>query len=1076
MMIIQSNNLKQQFRKRIPFYNPIPSKRSFMNSKKIEQLKEKNEKEEDFSKSYFKGIKKLKNKGELSLGEHNRKNILVDTDSEESISFEESKKNNNKKGTTKLLVSKTEQASPNSTRKNLLNLKEQKKKEKLSKYIIKTERRNNKNFQSPNHLFQNYNNNTSIFREYNIKIPGSISRTKKRYNNIEESSEDELKENDSEIISQNFINMETQRNLRQRFSHQRNLEIIISPDMKITNVKIPNNNNNKSPIPNNNNYYMDNNINNISCIYNDYQINKNNLFSQKSPLIVNNNNNQYLYYSDKRQNQNKAFYPNTNNINNYSGIYNYIEASPISSFKYSSSPQRSPGGKVELKINQFNNSNKKHMSQYKDKMYYIVLLQRYIRDYIKVVNKKIKRIQSFWRGYWLRKIIYIRLIMFYKGQALIEHIMNFYSKLVKRNLKNLIYKCSFKPKKQVQYIFPTDKIQLINRLKTLNLGYKKNYFDKEILKINKNSSFTFKGILNDLNQKSKIEINSIIKENEKKFEELYYELLQKYEELKNQSYKFNEKLMEIEKNNLTIIEKNKMDDKKILNQAFYLKESKINKFSFDKNSSEENENEDELLKEGEILIPDDKLNKEIERINRRRNDKKLRNNKRINLENKEEEFFKKDKEDITISQRRFIINKKEKDENDKKKSSYSNEIIYNKKQSKFDLDDNLNIKTFKNIQIDYSFKNVNIIPIKKNRKRKKENDIINENVIKNEDEFTIENTNKLIEEKDYYKEINQLSDSDEDLNNKEKRFNKIRIQNNCSFSVIDRKYMLDQLPIIEEEKEELISIQNHVNDIFINNSKKENIKNIKFSNLEIEQNICQVNILKENKLILEKKLNEKVKYDINIIEVQIKGNDKIKKRKVKEFNNLIHDDEKIIINLIGNKKKVKKRKNKESEENENIKSTKKESLKYKIEHFELINKGKIKKETKLQLIKEENKLVIPNKNKVITLTIENIELKILSSLNKKKNKIYLREITLLNKNTLLYKLKKKELFNYSIDNEEFSIEGNEKEEKGIQTKTTNLKLQKDYFSIEKEYKSLEKDNNFILKKLKPTILSKKKKK
>ena len=45
--------------------------------------------------------------------------------------------------------------------------------------------------------------------------------------------------------------------------------------------------------------------------------------------------------------------------------------------------------------------------------------------------------------------------------------------------------------------------------------------------------------------------------------------------------------------------------------------------------------------------------------------------------------------------------------------------------------------------------------------------------------------------------------------------------------------------------------------------------------------------------------NEKVKYDINIIEVQINGNDKIKERKVKEFNNLINDEEKIIIHLIG---------------------------------------------------------------------------------------------------------------------------------------------------------------------------------
>ena len=123
MMITQTNNQKHQFKKRIPFYNPIPSKRSFITSKKLDELKEKIEKEEeDFSKYYFKGIKKLKNKGELSLGEHNRKNILVDTDSEESISFKESKKNNNKTGTTKLLVSKTEQASPNSTRINLLNL------------------------------------------------------------------------------------------------------------------------------------------------------------------------------------------------------------------------------------------------------------------------------------------------------------------------------------------------------------------------------------------------------------------------------------------------------------------------------------------------------------------------------------------------------------------------------------------------------------------------------------------------------------------------------------------------------------------------------------------------------------------------------------------------------------------------------------------------------------------------------------------------------------------------------------------------------------------------------------------
>ena len=81
----QIQNQNQKLRNQIPLYNPFPTKRKYINinigsrvvKKKIEQLKEKNEKkDEDFSKeNYLKGIKKLKNKGELSLGEHNRKNV-----------------------------------------------------------------------------------------------------------------------------------------------------------------------------------------------------------------------------------------------------------------------------------------------------------------------------------------------------------------------------------------------------------------------------------------------------------------------------------------------------------------------------------------------------------------------------------------------------------------------------------------------------------------------------------------------------------------------------------------------------------------------------------------------------------------------------------------------------------------------------------------------------------------------------------------------------------------------------------------------------------------------------------------
>ena len=76
-------------------------------------------------------------------------------------------------------------------------------------------------------------------------------------------------------------------------------------------------------------------------------------------------------------------------------------------------------------------------SYYKERLHHIILLQRFIREHLNYVNYRVEKIQSFWRGYWLRKIIYVRLIMFYKGQALIEHIMNFYSKLGNEKLVNV---------------------------------------------------------------------------------------------------------------------------------------------------------------------------------------------------------------------------------------------------------------------------------------------------------------------------------------------------------------------------------------------------------------------------------------------------------------------------------------------------------------------------------------------------------------------------------------------------------------------------------------------------------------
>ena len=75
--------------------------------------------------------------------------------------------------------------------------------------------------------------------------------------------------------------------------------------------------------------------------------------------------------------------------------------------------------------------------------------------------------------------------------------------------------------------------------------------------------------------------------------------------------------MKIEKSDI-LLEKN-IDDT-VFNQAFYLKESKIHKTSYDIN--EESEMGDEILRQGEILLTDEKEDNKmlsispIEKINK----------------------------------------------------------------------------------------------------------------------------------------------------------------------------------------------------------------------------------------------------------------------------------------------------------------------------------------------------------------------------------------------------------------------------------------------------------------------------
>jgi len=470
-------------------------------------------------------------------------------------------------------------------------------------------------------------------------------------------------------------------------------------------------------------YYIDNN----KIIYNIYNPKQRNNIYQSNTYL--NNNQQYPYYTDKRQYFNNKMYQNDSYTN--------------SSIKVLDSLQK-----------QMNLNNKVD------------------------IIKKIEKIQSIWRRYWIRKILYIRLMLFYKGQALIEHLMSFYVKYVSKILKNLIYYSSLKSKKQKTYKFLTDKMEVINGLKKFNLDIlRKNYFD--CLEISKNSSFSLERIYNSLNEESKIEIEK--KEN--KFEELYNNLLKEYQYLKNENEKLQDKLIEME-NNYNLFDKN-INDKNILNQAFYLKESKIHKFSFDKTNNDDNENVDDILNEGETINLMDR-----EKYTTKKNNKEKINN-----------------------------NQNKDDEEDEDKERKIGKILC----KEYEMKDNLYERN--------------------------------------------QNSNKKINEMD------------------------------------NSNYLSDQLPVIEEEKEEIILIDKNVNNIFISGNKLTNnvimnkinyISNLeiidkkivnKFINLKEEKN-NQIELImnknSENIKILKKKtlLNDKNKKDIEINYIidneifSIEGNEK----------------------------------------------------------------------------------------------------------------------------------------------------------------------------------------------------------
>jgi len=336
------------------------------------------------------------------------------------------------------------------------------------------------------------------------------------------------------------------------------------------------------------------------------------------------------------------------------------------------------------------------------------LIQRAYREHLDLINYKLEKIQSLWRGYWLRKVIYVRLLMFYKGQCLIDHLLNFYSMIAKRHFKHFCYKISFRKNRNISYKFLSDQMDLIGKMKMLNLtgpSIKRNVFEKNSLKIQKGTNFTFEGLIDKYSRRS-TRVSRAIQESEKKFEKLYYDLLKKYEEIKEMTHQFDMKKIKMAKKNIVfeILSSEEEYKNKYMKQAFYLKESKINK---DKSKEEEE------LNEGEMLFPDKQSNKTISDI--QQDEIQTRGRRYIRST---EEVKSKDSEEYRPTQRRYRRYVREEEDT----------LSVKTKDSKISVPK----KLFDNIQMDFSFKNINIVTKKKK----------GFNVVRKLDKFTIKGTMK----------------------------------------------------------------------------------------------------------------------------------------------------------------------------------------------------------------------------------------------------------------------------------------------------------------------------------------------
>ena len=956
---------------------------------------------EDLDNILSKALSKKKKRGILDMASPGNKDVLTDSDSE----LPESKNNKNmeivnrnshkKNGCAKLIIEKVESQAP---QKNEEYYKFTNQKKYDNNYNIN----NNKKRINNNSIYYNSSPNEMNAEYLKNKPKYSYKTTNINYksNNFQNYENTNQKEYPNQIKNKGiYFNS----NYKKKMNYSQNKILNSESNIRKDNNYMSNEKN-RMNLGNSNNSLEDNyyfNINKSPYIHNSTEssVDKGSV----SMKYIDNNNILNLKQNIFRE---SSFNTPTPILSNTEDSYQNNKNKKKNSFI--SRPQKT----ISLYNDYKNVNNKPLMNQLINLNYNTQSSKPYLQaKFNEKLIKGITKIQSFWRGAFIREL------MTFVGK--LNKFINILYRIFYNNLKlNFYYflntlKNYQKPKnKRINLKNPSLRHKYIYSKEKINKSFNKTENNDTDLK-NKNQDIVTKNdenynsLLNNYNNlmdkynKLKEEFDNLNKENKKNIDII--NKLEKKQNIINKTQKKNLLFdnLSISKNNFKIIDKKiKKKEKKIDEKKDIFDNSDINGNNLEVTDKKDKKLRNKMGKRNnQIILQNLSINKNnfsiIDKKGKKiskKNDKKTQfNNLKINKNN------------FGIIDNKYKKDKKLRYKNDKtdKKNINKDLCIYNdnfgivqKKDSKkieniipqkkaFDMLDidnnNLEIidkknKKIKNKKINDTKKSFTInkhdfgIIIKKDKnvekkiEKKKVFDMLD---IDNNNLEVIDKKGKKIKNKNEQK--NNFDKLDINKNDKKNIFSKLYIDNNNNnLNIINKKNKIDneknnkeinkQFDIIEPvQKEELTIIQNSNNNNLRSRGKKSNKKEPE--NIEKESEIKSENENKEKTINYEDYLNH-FKSNINITnnaQFNIEQSSNTNKKDSKKTYYISNNNMSIIGKGKKNKKLKKTKKEKKEKEKEEEKSIPKIFANVsinKIQNNEITIINEIKKEKKPELVKE----------------------------------------------------------------------------------------------------------------------------